>query len=154
MKTKILILLITLTCSSMFSCKKEGCMDKKAVNYDPAAKKDNGMCSYSYATFFANKGEYSNYDIFGNLIFDDISSIDVSVNGKHIGSISKYYPSGVPDCDSNPGTVLYTFESGDKVDWNATIIFSRSNPKSLSGQASRCSNNAGNCNCIKINVTP
>ncbi len=30
----------------MTSCKKEGCMDEKATNYDEKAKKDDGTCSY------------------------------------------------------------------------------------------------------------
>lgn len=34
----------------MTSCKKEGCMDTTATNYNAEAKKDNGTCNYVAAT--------------------------------------------------------------------------------------------------------
>jgi hypothetical protein len=139
----------------MFSCKKEGCMDKNALNYDPAARK-NGICSYSYASFFLSRGYYETWNIYGHFPFDDITSFNVTVNGKVIGSIpgGTWYPSGVRDCSSAPATIQYTFENGDKVDWNATIYLSSGATKYSSGQVSRCSNTPGSCNCMRINVTP
>lgn len=40
-------LLIMIAATAMFSCKKKGCMDDKATNYNEEAKKDDGTCKYS-----------------------------------------------------------------------------------------------------------
>jgi hypothetical protein len=45
MKTKFFALSIVLI--SLASCKKEGCTDPKATNYNEKAKKDNGNCIYT-----------------------------------------------------------------------------------------------------------
>jgi hypothetical protein len=34
------------------SCKKEGCIDKDALNYDAKAKKDDGSCEFSASVVF------------------------------------------------------------------------------------------------------
>ena len=34
------------------SCKKEGCIDKDALNYDSKAKKDDGSCEFSASVVF------------------------------------------------------------------------------------------------------
>lgn len=38
--------IITLLAVSIFSCKKKGCMDVNAVNYNAEAKKDDASCTY------------------------------------------------------------------------------------------------------------
>lgn len=40
------ILLVLFGALALTSCKKEGCTDPNAVNYDEHAKKDNGSCNY------------------------------------------------------------------------------------------------------------
>lgn len=40
--SQYLVLICFVFC--LFSCKKEGCMDKTALNYNPSATKDNGSC--------------------------------------------------------------------------------------------------------------
>lgn len=42
-----LFALIALTAMTFTSCKKEGCTDKNATNYNGKAKKDNGSCTYA-----------------------------------------------------------------------------------------------------------
>jgi hypothetical protein len=37
---------------SFSSCKKEGCIDKDALNYDSKAKKDDGSCEFSASVVF------------------------------------------------------------------------------------------------------
>jgi len=47
-KMKLGTLLLTATLAvSVVSCKKEGCMDETAINYDSKAKKDDGTCEYA-----------------------------------------------------------------------------------------------------------
>ncbi|GAB4278940.1 MAG: hypothetical protein Kow0068_02750 [Marinilabiliales bacterium] len=51
MKTKVLFLLIiTGLLAGFTSCKKEGCTDPTATNYDEKAKKDDGSCIYNETT--------------------------------------------------------------------------------------------------------
>jgi len=38
-------LLLIIACT-LFSCKKKGCTDPKALNYDPDVKNDYGLCEY------------------------------------------------------------------------------------------------------------
>ena len=45
--------LITIILVSCFSCRKDGCTDPNAINYDPNAKKDNGSCYYFTPTPYA-----------------------------------------------------------------------------------------------------
>jgi hypothetical protein len=46
----ILVLLVFL---SFISCKKEGCTDPLALNYDEKAKEDNGSCEYKDVIVFS-----------------------------------------------------------------------------------------------------
>jgi uncharacterized protein (TIGR02145 family) len=43
----LLFISITLSTSFLHSCKKEGCIDEVATNYDQKAKKDDGSCTYA-----------------------------------------------------------------------------------------------------------
>lgn len=44
---KIIFVLITLSTMVFTSCKKEGCTDSTALNYNKEAKKNNGSCTYA-----------------------------------------------------------------------------------------------------------
>ena len=48
MKTKLTLLsaLAVLVMLGLPSCKKKGCTDPSALNYDSKAKKDDGSCEY------------------------------------------------------------------------------------------------------------
>lgn len=46
MKLTLLFSVLLFSFSTLSSCKKEGCTDKLAKNYNAKAKKDNGTCSY------------------------------------------------------------------------------------------------------------
>lgn len=45
------VLLFTTLIVFLFSCKKEGCTDPVALNYDSHANKDNGTCEYSIESY-------------------------------------------------------------------------------------------------------
>ena len=47
MKSSIFLLLISVSIFSFTSCKKKGCTDETALNYEADAKKDDGSCTYS-----------------------------------------------------------------------------------------------------------
>lgn len=56
MKNKIIIsLFLLLVSSSFYSCRKKGCTDSNASNYDEDATKDDGTCSYKpvYGKYYA-----------------------------------------------------------------------------------------------------
>jgi hypothetical protein len=52
MKSILQLSLIILSLITMItSCKKEGCTDSKALNYDSKAKDDDGTCEYAFTRF-------------------------------------------------------------------------------------------------------
>lgn len=54
-KLNLSVVLLTATMAvSLVSCKKEGCMDSTATNYNEKAKKDDGSCEYPATTTAAN----------------------------------------------------------------------------------------------------
>lgn len=64
------------------SCKKEGCMDALAENYDSKSKKDDGSCTYARTKFL---GAYS---VQQACVFDGSSSFSMSVtDGPNAGEI-------------------------------------------------------------------
>jgi len=96
MKIKtVLIFAISLTALS--SCKKEGCIDADATNYNADAKKDDGTCSYEgnvviwYGETAANA-----------LVADGATSLTYYVDGAIVGSsAANIYWTGAPDCGAN-----------------------------------------------------
>ena len=49
-KTKLTISILCFSLLSIVSCKKEGCTDADASNYDEKAKEDDGTCTYEFST--------------------------------------------------------------------------------------------------------
>jgi len=94
---------------NLISCTKETCNDPFALNLGA----DNA-CVYSRATFYGATSLY--YD--SQLNFYQVVGIQVKVNGKSIGTITDFY---VPSDCSSSGTVPFTFTSGSRIDWEATI---------------------------------
>ncbi len=47
-KVSLIISAVLMTAMMITSCKKEGCTDPEAVNYDAKAKKDDGSCTFPY----------------------------------------------------------------------------------------------------------
>lgn len=56
-KSLLYVTLVLGLSAGFTSCKKEGCTDEKAKNYDSKAKKDNGSCEYAKKTTDPAKGE-------------------------------------------------------------------------------------------------
>ena len=65
MKISKILSILFLTSITFFSCKKEGCTDPTALNYNAEAQKDNGNCEY-------NSDEYT----LSGQISSDLTSLD------------------------------------------------------------------------------
>lgn len=80
----------------LVACKKEGCMDHEAINYDPKAKKDNGSCNYVASIVFWQDQENADQKVSaGHTIYN------FYINGQLKGSTSTsiYDIDGIsPDC--------------------------------------------------------
>lgn len=107
-------IILWLALTLLVSCKKEGCTDSLAINYDPDATKDNGACQYTYGctdsdatNFDANavkddgSCEYEGYVMFWTDC-DVCSAINVFVDGSYMGQVTGWYfaqPSA-PNCQA------------------------------------------------------
>lgn len=58
-KGQILILAAVLSVGAMTSCKKKGCIDANANNYNAEAKKDDGSCTYPIINATGTAGDVS-----------------------------------------------------------------------------------------------
>lgn len=136
-----LLMTIVVAINLLFSScqKKKGCTDPNALNQDIVAEVNDGSCKYSNATFYASAGFFNGIPIV---------KIDVTVNGRDIGTISAIYSSAPGNCSAQ-GTVAYQFSDGNKIDWNTTVYLASGATVSGSGQVSPSSVS----DCIKVNVT-
>ena len=115
---KPLFLLAALVVAFAFTgCKREGCTESNALNYDSEAKKNDGTCSFSNVTFYTWTETY--FETAGPF---DVVKIDVSVDGVPIGTIDPVvvYFFGPGNCNSS-GTVSYQLQNGDTHEWNAVM---------------------------------
>ena len=91
MKSSILNLSLYLfiLCFTIMSCKKRGCTDPCAINYNAEAVKDNGSCEYSsncpYETMTTSfteldLGDANNCDLFVMNIDEDSDSLNIDLN--------------------------------------------------------------------------
>jgi hypothetical protein len=102
MKKLLFLLMICSLTLALPSCKKEGCTNSGACNYDPDAEKDDGSC--------INKGKITFWQIDNS----GYGYVDVTVNGTTAVITSEY--TNVPTCDASgcanftlcPGNYAYT----------------------------------------------
>lgn len=100
--TYLLMFVMLLSVGAMSSCKKSGCVNVNACNYDPDAKKDDGTCiDKGQVTFWTNSNG-TNYDI------------DVTINAAQSSTTVELVDA--PICDASgcatfslcPGSHSYT----------------------------------------------
>jgi hypothetical protein len=108
----------------LISCKKEGCIDIDATNYDANAKKDNGTCTFEGSNVF-----WYDEDVADFLVSDDAVSLYYYVNDQLIGSSAAgVYWTSAPDCGQdasitvtkslgNLKTQSFTYEVIDQTGW-------------------------------------
>lgn len=116
MKTIKYLTLIALAGMITFSCKKEGCTDQSASNYDANAENDDGSCVYDDP----NGGGNNNSDDLQNLA-GNVSSPETIVDIASDNSLFDYYIDGTWEINAavtiEPG-VRIMMKSGSEIEVN------------------------------------
>ena len=115
---KITLSLIVLISITILSCKKEGCTDPAATNYNSKAKKDNGTYLSPTKTTPANLDypadpenpiteTFASLEAFrkANEVAFEVFRFDASVGGNFTtpkGTVIKISPNSLVDCSGNP----------------------------------------------------
>ena len=104
---KKLLLVLAVGMLAITSCKKEGCIEADAVNYDTEAKKDNGTCTYE-----GNVVIWYGESTATNLVNDGATSLTYTVDGSIVGSsAANVFFTAEPDCGAN-GSITITKDLG------------------------------------------
>ena len=94
---------LTLAVLTFGSCKKEGCTDVDATNYNASAKKDDNSCNYEGSVVLWYGPEASQY-----FLNDDAVTLTFYVDNKIVGSsAASVYWTGKPSCGDN-GSITIT----------------------------------------------
>lgn len=102
MKTVKFSAILMMALLAFASCKKEGCTDGNATNFDEDAKKDDGTCTYEGQAVLWYGQETSEA-----MVSDWISSLTFYVDGKVVGSsASNVYFTGAPDCGAEASVTV------------------------------------------------
>lgn len=135
MKFSPIYTLMLLTIVGLSSCKKKGCMDQTAINYDAAAEKDNGSCEYEFeSTITLNFSQ----NIGGTEITTaDFDQLNYTTPEGNVYSVTKlqYHISDVRFYKANGDSVMYdgyhfidmedastmTYELSEKLDHGSYI---------------------------------
>ncbi len=117
MKRIFVILLAGLCFASLGSCKKKGCMDASATNFDSDADKDCSCCQFEKAVFYSR---YPAYNVGGVVYSITTYPIKIFVGTQEIGTITAYYPNG-PGNSNVPGLVVYNPSGNKTVEWYAKV---------------------------------
>ena len=101
--TKAVALVLCLALAfPMSGCKKKGCTDKNALNYDSDAKKDDGECEFSTVVF----------KVSSDAVALGSGTTTVKIDGNTVGTIA------------NDGTLSYTLRDGKSHTYQAEGTFS------------------------------
>ena len=108
MKSKNLLLRILILSSLLLpACKREGCTDSAAENYDAKAKKNDNTCRYEGSAVIWYGEEYS-----ASLALTGSTSLRFFVDEQLVGSSdANVYFTGAPDCGQN-GSITVTRDLG------------------------------------------
>lgn len=86
----------------LVSCKKEGCTDIKATNYDEEAVNDDNSCVYSAdVSFWFNSTVSFFLDEYG------VTELSVYVNDSLVGTMDPADSKSAPDCGGDAFTFTY-----------------------------------------------
>lgn len=108
---KKIILGLSIAAAIAVSCKKEGCKDVDATNYNSVATKDDGSCSYSGSVIF-----WWNETTRNQMYVDaDAEYIKLYVDNEVFATSDVIYTSwtSAPNCEST-GSYKYTLNLGSE----------------------------------------
>ena len=120
------------------SCKKKGCMDATASNYNADAKKDDGSCTYASSSPNTPSDQPQNVTISGDITEDrTIRAIDKNslVGGVHVkeGATLTIEKGALITADANESVAYLLIEQGAKIMASGTaenpIIFTSTESK-------------------------
>lgn len=100
MKNISLILLTLFLVFGISSCKKEGCTDVDALNYDSKADKNDNSCKYDGRVSF-----WFNQDVSGFLVSYNVTTLTIYIDEVAVGSIDVNDWKSGPSCGGNNLTV-------------------------------------------------
>ena len=116
----IALLFLTFLSPSLLSCKKLGCTDENALNFEKVAKKNDESCTYegSVGIWFDSlkADEYA---------FDGVIDLTYFVDGKNIGTISSSQYSIVPPTCESPEVVTVKFNMGKASSASHSLLVKR-----------------------------
>lgn len=105
---RIMLILAVGVLATLASCKKQGCTDTFADNFDAEAEENDGTCTYSTdLVFYLNDTRYNYYDDKP----DFYAPFHLFIDDKKIGELSisalsfQTYESA-PDCETTTGGIL------------------------------------------------
>lgn len=99
------------------SCKKEGCTDSDATNYDPKAKENDNSCSYQAKTSFWFNQSKSN----AMITLGFVTELTVYIDEKDAGKMDPADWKPGPDCDGANFTITNNFSGDDSETFNYSV---------------------------------
>jgi len=108
------------------SCKKEGCTDLNAANYNNKAKKDNGSCTYEGSVVFW-------YDLSTSSLLETngVTELTYILNNTTIGTLSaSTFWNEAPECGSeNVISVTYGIPNDVVLDYEYSVLDQNGNER-------------------------
>ncbi|GAA0876086.1 hypothetical protein GCM10009118_24960 [Wandonia haliotis] len=145
-KVKLITLgLLLAGTTALTGCKKEGCIDANAVNYDSEAKKDDNSCKYEGRVVFWHGQETAQ-----NLSFTGTTSLLYYVNDELVGSsAASTYWTGAPSCGTD-GTVTDTKDLG--IAKNKGYSYRVDNQSGFTIWSGTVNYTANNCEAVELSL--
>ena len=128
------------------SCKKEGCIDVNATNYNSEAGKDDGSCVYESTLTFWYEMDVADF------LVNDLGTANVSVfvDGAQVATHSSdTYWTAQPTCD-DAGAFSFTYDLG--VNSSETVSYEVKSDGGTTIWSSSSTLNANTCHVQKLTI--